>query len=76
MTIHYKCRHCQKKVGQLKEQQLSSDSLGFADLSSEDRAEMLSYEANGDIHVNVICEDCHETLIRNPDFYELDTFIQ
>ncbi len=53
-----------------------SQSLGFHHLTSTERTDMLTYAANGDIHVNVICEDCHESLTRNPDFYELDKIIQ
>ncbi|WP_100374386.1 anti-sigma-F factor Fin family protein [Bacillus sp. FJAT-45037] len=75
MTIHYKCRHCQTKVGQISEYS-NAATLGFHTLTSEERQEFLKYENNGDIHVQVVCEDCEEALMRNPIFYELDTFIQ
>ncbi|TWI53226.1 anti-sigma-F factor Fin family protein [Halalkalibacter nanhaiisediminis] len=75
MTIHYECRHCHAKLGAISHQ-VSSESLGFHHLTSTERTDMLTYTANGDIHVNVICEDCHESLTRNPDFYELDKIIQ
>ncbi|WP_088105935.1 anti-sigma-F factor Fin family protein [Halalkalibacter urbisdiaboli] len=75
MSIHYKCRHCGTSVGQLTEH-VDADALGFHHLDNEERTDMVSYEANGDIHVKVICEDCHEALTRNPEFYELESFIQ
>ena len=75
MAIHYECRHCRTKLGAI-EQQVGSESLGFNHLTSSERTDMLTYDANGDIHVNVICEDCHEALTRNPDFYALDKIIQ
>lgn len=75
MAIHYKCRHCQTELGAI-DQQVSADMLGFDHLTSAERTDMVTYKENGDIHVNVICEDCHEALIRNPKFYELDQLIQ
>ncbi|WP_368502894.1 anti-sigma-F factor Fin [Alkalihalophilus sp. As8PL] len=75
MAIHYKCRHCRTNIGQI-DNHTDATSLGFGHLTSQERQEMLTYENNGDIHVNVICEDCEEALTRNPNFYELDTFIQ
>ncbi|NEU32546.1 anti-sigma-F factor Fin family protein [bacterium LRH843] len=75
MAIHYKCRHCYTSLGAI-DQQVGFESLGFNHLTSLERADMLTYDTNGDIHVDVICEDCHESLTRNPDFYELDKIIQ
>ncbi len=75
MAIHYKCRHCHTDLGAIK-QQVDAEMLGFTQLTSEERADMLTYETNGDVSVAVICEDCHEALLRNPDFYELDQIIQ
>lgn len=55
---------------------LYSESLGFHQLSDQERQEMISYNPNGDIHVKAICEDCQEALERNPDLHQHDTFIQ
>ncbi|ADC49706.1 MULTISPECIES: anti-sigma-F factor Fin family protein [Alkalihalophilus] len=75
MAIHYYCRHCKTNIGQL-ESHTDARSLGFDHLTSNERQDMLSYQTNGDLYVNVVCDDCEEALTRNPDFYELDTFIQ
>jgi hypothetical protein len=55
---------------------MHSESLGFNQLTSSERENMLSYNENGDIHVQSICEDCHEALTRNPELYQLDNLIQ
>ncbi len=75
MAIHYKCRHCGTYMGQLTGN-VDAYSLGFHHLNEKERLDVLSYQENGDIQVSVICEDCHESLLRNPDLYELDYFIQ
>ncbi|GAE36570.1 anti-sigma-F factor Fin family protein [Halalkalibacter akibai] len=75
MAIHYQCRHCKTKLGEI-DQQVESNALGFDQLSSSERTDMVTYASNGDIHVEAICEDCHEALMRNPDLYELDHVIQ
>ncbi|MCL7749269.1 anti-sigma-F factor Fin family protein [Halalkalibacter alkaliphilus] len=75
MTIHYQCRHCKTNLGAI-DQQMQSESLGFNHLTNDERTDMVSYHSNGDMHVNAICEDCHEALTRNPDLYELDHLIQ
>lgn len=75
MAVHYKCRHCQTELGTI-ENSLDSNSLGFDQLTSSERTEMVTYTSDGDIHVNAICEDCHEALMRNPDFHELDKMVQ
>ena len=76
MAIHYWCRHCGVDVGKLEQQQLESEKLGFHQLNTDERNDMIQYDLNGDMHVNTICEDCHEALMRNPHFHENQTFIQ
>lgn len=76
MALHYNCRHCGVKVGSLDSVSLYSESLGFHQLSNEEREDMISYEQNGDIHVKTICEDCQEALDKNPDLHQYESFIQ
>ncbi|KYG33301.1 anti-sigma-F factor Fin family protein [Alkalihalobacillus trypoxylicola] len=76
MSIYYHCRHCQTSLGELEGNQHDMKELGFHQLSSQERQDVLTYQENGDIQVRVICEDCHEALTRNPNYYELDLFIQ
>lgn len=75
MAVHYFCRHCGVEVGKI-DNPLYSVELGFHHLTNEERKEMIEYLPNGDIHVKTICEDCQEALERNPDFHEIDNFIQ
>jgi hypothetical protein len=37
---------------------------------------MIHYDEVGDMHVRAICEDCHDALMKNPQFHEYHTFIQ
>ncbi|MCD8501008.1 MAG: anti-sigma-F factor Fin family protein [Bacillaceae bacterium] len=76
MSIHYRCRHCGTNIGTLEQKSLDSSRLGFDELDTSERKEMIIYDNEGNLQVNAICEDCHEALQRNPDFYENDTFIQ
>jgi hypothetical protein len=76
MAIHYRCRHCGVNVGKIEEQNVDSQKLGFHQLDHSERTEMIQYDESGDMHVNTICEDCHEALDRNPQFHENTTFIQ
>ncbi|MDQ7861231.1 anti-sigma-F factor Fin family protein [Peribacillus frigoritolerans] len=75
MALHYRCRHCGTKLGSIEAHSLSTEQLGFNQLTNEERQEMIVYDSEGDMHVRAICEDCHESLQRNPDLYENDYII-
>jgi len=55
---------------------IDTSLLGFNQLSAEEKQEMIQYRDNGDILVRTICESCQETLGENPQYHELDFFIQ
>ncbi|RAK16560.1 uncharacterized protein DUF2757 [Anoxybacillus vitaminiphilus] len=76
MALHYYCRHCGTKVGTIDRMSLYSEQLGFHHLTDKERLEMISYLANGDIHIKTICEDCQEALERNPEYHLYEKFIQ
>lgn len=76
MALHYFCRHCGVKVGSLDQTSVSSEHLGFQQLTDDERLDMITYESTGDIHVKTICEDCQEALERNPDLHQYERFIQ
>ncbi|WP_186575710.1 anti-sigma-F factor Fin family protein [Aquibacillus kalidii] len=76
MAIVYSCNHCGNQIGQLEQKVIDTQSLGWKELSSDERKEMIQYQNNGDIHIKAICEDCQETLENNPHYHELDYFIQ
>ncbi|MDQ0220897.1 anti-sigma-F factor Fin family protein [Peribacillus cavernae] len=75
MALHYYCRHCGTKIGTLQEQMLATEQLGFNQLTNEDRQEMIVYDSAGDIRVKAICEDCQESLQKNPDLHQNDYII-
>ncbi|WP_079707617.1 anti-sigma-F factor Fin family protein [Paraliobacillus ryukyuensis] len=75
MAIRYTCRHCKKLVGTIEQKQVHAQALGLDFLSTEDRKEMIRYDANGNMNISVICEDCQEILEHYPDYHALDSFI-
>lgn len=75
MAIHYHCRHCGTKLGSIEQTSIHSETLGLHKLTDQERQEMVSYEPTGDIHIKAICEDCQETLERNPDYHQYDFLI-
>lgn len=76
MSYVYTCRHCGHVIGKLEQNILNTSKLGFDQLSVEDKQEMIRYQSNGEIHIKSICESCQETLGNNPQYHELDFFIQ
>ncbi|KMK74489.1 anti-sigma-F factor Fin family protein [Alkalihalobacillus pseudalcaliphilus] len=76
MAIVYQCSHCCLVVGRIEQQSINSSELGFDRLNTEEREAAISYQNNGDIHVQAICDDCYDALALNPSFHEIDTFIQ
>jgi Protein of unknown function (DUF2757) len=76
MALHYHCRHCSVKVGSIDNISVSSEQLGFHHLTNDERQEMISYQQNGDILIKTICEDCQDSLNRNPEFHQYESFIQ
>lgn len=75
MPIHYYCRHCTAKMGTIEEESLFTEQLGIHTLTNEERDEMVSYGADGDIHIQAICEDCQEAFEKNPDLHQYDYLI-
>ncbi|WP_138420002.1 anti-sigma-F factor Fin family protein [Aquibacillus sediminis] len=76
MSVVYTCKHCGNIVGELNQQMVDTKLLGWDQLTSEDRKQMIHYQDNGDVKIKIICEDCQDSLERNPHYHELDNFIQ
>ncbi|UFU01525.1 anti-sigma-F factor Fin family protein (plasmid) [Radiobacillus kanasensis] len=76
MSLIYTCNHCGNNVGELHQKVVDTQSLGWHELSEQEKREMIQYQDNGDIHVKTICENCQESLDHNPHYHELDYFIQ
>ncbi len=75
LAIHYSCRHCGVSLGTVDKQTVQAEQLGFHKLNEEERHEMIQYDNSGNVYVKAICEDCHESLERNPDYYQQDFLI-
>ncbi len=75
MTINYHCRHCGVQIGKLDEVSLHSEDIGLHKLTNEERRDMISYDADGNMNVKTICEDCYESFTRNPDLHQYDYLI-
>ncbi|WP_042220778.1 anti-sigma-F factor Fin family protein [Oceanobacillus manasiensis] len=76
MPIIYKCRHCTKEIGRLDQHVVESTMLGFDQLTTKEKEDMIKYNANGDMEIISICESCEDTLGHHPHYHELDFFIQ
>lgn len=76
MPIVYKYRHCNQEIGKLDQRMVDTSMLGLDQLSTEDKRDMISYEANGNVTIKSICESCEESLGSHPHYHELDYFIQ
>ncbi|MGP7819510.1 anti-sigma-F factor Fin family protein [Niallia sp. 01092] len=70
MAIHYHCRHCGVKIGTIDSKTVETNQLGLHVLTEEDRSEMITYSTNGEVFIKSICEDCQESLMKNPHYYE------
>ncbi|MBL4954205.1 anti-sigma-F factor Fin family protein [Neobacillus sp. OS1-32] len=75
MAIHYYCRHCGVKLGSIEQVSVHSEVLGLDKLTEQERQDMVIYEPSGDIQIRAICEDCQESLERNPDYHQYDFLI-
>jgi len=75
MAIHYHCRHCGVKLGTLTQFSIDSEQLGLHTLTDEERQDMVTYSSEGEIQIKSICEDCQESLEKNPEYYQNDFLI-
>ncbi|WP_059174198.1 anti-sigma-F factor Fin family protein [Bacillus sp. FJAT-27445] len=75
MAIHYLCRHCGIALGSIDKEAADSIMLGLHMLNGQERATMVSYEQNGDIQIKSICEDCQESLEKDPSLHQYDYLI-
>lgn len=67
MSVEYKCKHCQTKIGEIQSDQVSEYQLGFHFLTPEERRDIIAYNPNGGITVKVVCDYCREALEANPE---------
>lgn len=67
MAIKYICPHCQTKVGQIDNEEVTEYQLGFHFLTPEERRDIIAYSQNGDVTVKVTCDYCRQALEAHPE---------
>lgn len=67
MAIQYVCRYCRTPIGRIEDDRVTEMQLGFHWLTPEERKDIISYELDGEIRVQVICDTCQEMLQYNPE---------
>jgi len=67
MAIQYVCRYCWTPIGRIEDDHVTEMQLGFHWLTPEERKDIISYELDGEIRVQVICDTCQEMLQYNPE---------
>ena len=60
MAIQYVCRYCRTPIGRIEDDRVTEMQLGFHWLTPEERKDIISYELDGEIRVQVVCETCQE----------------
>ncbi|ENH97623.1 hypothetical protein J416_04466 [Gracilibacillus halophilus YIM-C55.5] len=76
MTLVYTCKHCGGEVGRINPTEINAERLGWNVLSTEERQKLMQYQPDQSINFEVICESCQQILEQNPEYHELDHFIQ
>jgi hypothetical protein len=76
VSVTYVCRHCHMQIGKLENNYANEHLLGFHFLTPEERQSIISYNPNGDLTVNVICDYCKEALDTNPELSLLASPLQ
>lgn len=67
MAINYVCRYCKTPLGQLNQVAVSEERLGFHVLTAEERKDIITYDAFGNMTVRVICDHCKEAIEEHPE---------
>lgn len=78
MVVRYTCKHCEQTIGTMSKETLSRMKDSNAYILSGLTDEVLSQTQNAEqiTSIQVICEDCEQTLRDHPHYHELDYFIQ
>lgn len=65
--IRYVCKYCGQHLGEIDSKTVSNEQLGIHSLTPMELKSIITYESNGDMIANVICEYCQEALEKNPE---------
>lgn len=67
MAIKYVCKHCKSDLGAISHDSVTEHDLGLDALSQDERYEMIGFDSQGDMLVQMVCNYCSEALARNPE---------
>lgn len=76
MSIKYVCKYCKTNMGEIHSDQVSEMQLGFHSLTPEERKDIIAYNPNGEIMVNITCDHCHEIFVSHPELALLSNPLQ
>lgn len=67
MTVKYVCKHCRSSIGEIDSDVVSEWQLGFHFLTPEERKDIITYDLEGHMIVNLCCDYCQEALEAHPE---------
>ena len=67
MAIKYICKHCKSELGAITSAAVTEQELGLDALSQAERYDMIGYDSQGNMVVQLVCNYCSEALARNPE---------
>ncbi|MCD1261889.1 anti-sigma-F factor Fin family protein [Paenibacillus athensensis] len=76
MAVKYICRHCLTFIGEINQESVTEQQLGFHFLTPEERRDIIAYNVDGDVTVKVVCDYCREALEANPELSLLASPLQ
>ena len=76
MAVTYICKHCRSNIGTIEETTISEQRLGFNFLTDDERKDIITYNLNGDIVVELVCDYCNEALSSNPELMLINNPLQ
>lgn len=65
--VEYVCRFCQSSLGKLNSSVYSEVELGLDQLTPEEREDIISHDTDGQMRVQVVCENCEQILNHYPE---------
>ncbi|WP_163539365.1 anti-sigma-F factor Fin [Gracilibacillus sp. YIM 98692] len=76
MSLIYTCKHCSCEVGRINPNMIDLEKIGWNVLSMEEKEKLMNYRPDQSVTLHTICENCQSLLDNNPQYHELDFFIQ
>lgn len=67
MSVKYICRYCQAVIGEIQGQPINEFRLGFHSLTPDEHRDIISYQQDGAVVVNVTCDYCSEAIASHPE---------